>query len=230
MPFKPSPIQTLALWSLFFTDQAPPMQSKLKPKLDPKQRKELIDAGLITLKKKGRASYVFLTEKAWAWASDHLDAPFSHTTNAAAPFASLLSTLKKYMTAQGIPLVEMLNPSETISSDEKKALRPTPEKAPGATAGGGNDEHREQRVKRAYLEASGGQWDVRVRMADMRKKLMDIPPKSLDAILRKMQLDQKLILYPLDDPSEISPEDDAAVVVAGGRKNHILYMTATKFV
>ena len=85
-------------------------------------------------------------------------------------------------------------------------------------------------MKRAYLDASGGRWDVRVRMADMRKKLVDIPPKSLDAILRKMQLDQKLVLYPLDEPSEISPEDDAAAVAAGGRKNHILYMTATKFV
>ena len=260
MAFDPSPIQTLALWSLFFTDKAPPMQSKLAPRLDPRQRKELVDAGLITLKKKGRASHVFLTEKAWAWAAAHLDAPFSHTKNAAPPLASLLATLKKYMDSQGIPLVEILNPAKTPSlarkefssshgrqpdgrqTDAPKAARPQPspedlakpippgQKTSGSAAFGDPKERLEQRVKRAYLDASGGRWDVRVRMADIRKKLVDIPPTSLDAILRKMQLDQKLVLYPLDEPSEISPEDDAAAVVAGGRKNHILYMTATKFV
>ncbi len=41
-----------------------------------------------------------------------------------------------------------------------------------------------------------------------------------------MQLEEKLMLYPLDDPCEITPEDEKAAINVMGRKNHIIYIMA----
>ncbi|VEN74861.1 conserved hypothetical protein [Candidatus Desulfarcum epimagneticum] len=228
MDFTPSPIQTLALWRLLFSDDPAPMQSRLKPRLTPAQRKELADAGLICLSKRGRAFYVELTEKAWAWAEKNLDAPFSRTVNAAAPFACLLSALKRHMAAENIPLTEILRPKEN-GEKHKKAETSRNAVSPGRGIRRGKDHEKDQgkkRIKAACLEASGGRLNVRIRLARLREIADDIPPRTLEAIIRDMQLDGTAVLYPLDDPSEITPEDEAAAVLVMGRKNHILYMTS----
>jgi hypothetical protein len=228
MKFTPSPIQILALWRLLFSDNPAPMQSRLKPRLTPAQKKELVDAGLIRLSKRGRAFYVELTEKAWAWAEKNLDAPFSRTVNAATPFSCLLSKLKRHMAAQNIPLAEILRPKKQ-GEQEKKAekTRENPEKESRNAASEGSGSRRDKkRIKAACLEASGGRLNVRIRLARLRKIVDDIPPRTLEAIIRDMQLDGTAVLYPLDDPSEITPEDEAAAVDVMGRRNHILYMTS----
>ena len=81
MIFKPSPKQVLALWNMLFTGEEPAI-SKIQPGLNPRERGQLQEAGLIEIEKRGRASHIILTEKAWAWAAK--GSP-SRCTNASAP-------------------------------------------------------------------------------------------------------------------------------------------------
>ena len=226
MIFTPSPIQTLALWRLLLTDKAPPMQSKLKPRLKPGQRQELVDAGLVELLKRGRAFHISLTEKGWAWAAENLDARFSHTVNAAEPFEFLLLKLKKYMANSRTPLAEILRPSKNRDGSGA-GIRLPGEKTIKTSKSPKNLENMAKKIRNAYLAASGGKWNVRVRIADLKKNLADIPGDWLEETIRKMQLEKKLMLYPLDNPCEITPEDEKEAVSVMGRKNHIIYMTAS---
>ena len=78
-----TPLQTLLLFKLLFTGEEPPM-SQVKPGLSPQDRRRLEQLGLIALeKRKGRsgrlANHIVLTDRAWQWAGEHLDAPFSRT-------------------------------------------------------------------------------------------------------------------------------------------------------
>ena len=83
-----------------------------------------------------------------------------------------------------------------------------------------------ERVRRAYLEASGGSSNVRVRLADLYRALSDVPKPEFDAELIRMQSRGQfgLVLWSLDDPFDIHPEDEAAAVSVAGIRRHIVYM------
>ena len=204
MKFKPSPKQVLALWTLLFRRETP-MQSKLKPELKPKERKQLVDAGLIELeeRRKGRskAKYVLLTDKAWAWAAENLDAKFSQRANAGPALEGLLASLKAYMKGNNVSLAQLLSP------------RPAP---PTQDA--------EEQIRAAYLKLSKGQWNARVRLADLRRELPPLRRQEVDDALLRMQSEQKLVLYHLDDALDRTEADEAAALDIKGFKRHLVYM------
>ncbi len=79
------------------------------------------------------------------------------------------------------------------------------------------------RVRQGYFQASGGRWNVRVRLADLRRALTDVPRDQLDQTLLAMERQEGLVLYPLDDPQEIHGEDEAAGLANTlGIRRHIL--------
>jgi DNA-binding MarR family transcriptional regulator len=84
------------------------------------------------------------------------------------------------------------------------------------------------RIRSAYLNASGGSGNVRVRLSQLHQLLADIPKKDLDAQLVRMQTQGQygLVLWSLDDPFDIRPEDEAAAVSVAGIRRHIVYMEA----
>ena len=195
-----SPRQVLALWNLLFSG-AQPRLSKLKPRLTAAERQELIAQGLITLEKRGRASHIQVTPKAWAYAAERLDAGFSRSKFAADALAGLLETLKHYLERNKLGL-------ESFCACEPDI------------------EHLEDRILDAYLEASGGRSNIRVRLSELRDLLHDIDRNALDSELIRMQKANvyNLVLWPIDDPRDIRPEDDDGALTVSGRKRHILYM------
>jgi hypothetical protein len=63
-----------------------------------------------------------------------------------------------------------------------------------------------------------------VRLAQLRQRLAAIPRPRLDALLLQLQTEGKLVLYPLDNPQEISPEDRQAALEVAGFERHIVYL------
>jgi len=212
MNFQPSPKQVLVLWNLLFTGEEP-MISKLQPALTPKERRPLEAAGLIEIERRGRANHVRLTEKGWAWAAGHLEAEISQSKFAVKALQGLLGRLKTYLERQNLSLAEFLSPED--ESMEVTAARPLLPDPPA-------------RIRSAYLQASGGRSNVRVRLKDLRPLLPDLPRPLLDRELLRLQRENpgRLVLWSLDDPQEITAEDQAAAVDLAGIKRHIIYMEA----
>lgn len=201
MSFKPDSLQVLALWNLLFTGETP-QKSKLQPTLKPARRRDqLARAGLIEYEHRADADYVLLTDKGWEWANKNLDAEFAPTVNAARPLEALLRKLKAYMEANNVSLAELLSP------------RPAP---PTQDA--------EEQIRTAYLKLSEGRWNVRVRLADLRKELPALGRQEVDDSLLRMQDEEKLVLYHLDDALDRTEADDAAAIDILGFKRHLVYM------
>ena len=82
-----------------------------------------------------------------------------------------------------------------------------------------------QRIREAYCRASAGRWNVRVRLAHLREILPGVPREKLDAAILAQESAGSLVLYPLDDPQEIRPEDEAAAIPNSlGSCRHIMYI------
>lgn len=209
MNFQPTPKQALVMWSLLITGDEPAV-SKLKPELKPAERKPLIDFGLIELVKRGRLTHVVLTDKAWDWAVEHFEMELSKSNFATPILQELLKKLGRYLTHHKIPLVEFLVYEHTTIEPSESSASVLSDL--------------EVKIREAYLKASGGEYVVRVRLAQLRQLLADVPRELLDKTLIQMGLAGTIILMRLDDPQEIYPEDEQAVLNIGGEKNHIVYM------
>jgi hypothetical protein len=205
MNFQTSPKQALALWNLLFTGDEPSI-SNLKPALTAGERRQLEEAGLIELEKRGRARHIMLTDEAWAWAADHLDGEISVSKYAAPALRGVLTALKTHLRQQGLTLAEFVAPEE-----------PADDQVP--------DPGLSRRVREAYLKASAGQSNVRVRLCDLRRELPDVSRDRLDRHLVDMQAQAcGLVLWPLDDPLDLTTEDQEAALEIAGEKRHILYL------
>ena len=128
---------------------------------------------------------------------------------------ALLKKLGSYLQTHNVPLAEFLiDAQEHPTEAGKDAI------APAADL--------EEKIRQAYLAVSGGQYNVRVRLSQLRPELDrlvgNLPKTTVDETLMQMELDRKLDLMGLDDPQEISPADEQAAISIGGEKNYILYM------
>ncbi|EKQ66592.1 hypothetical protein OsccyDRAFT_5080 [Leptolyngbyaceae cyanobacterium JSC-12] len=209
MSFQPTPKQALVMWSLLITGDEPAI-SKVRPELKPAERKPLIDFGLIELVKRGRSTHIVLTDKAWDWAAGHFEVELSKSNYAVPILQELLKKLGSYLNSHKIPLVEFLvYKNTTIEHSESGA-------AVLSDLGA--------KIREAYLQASGGEYNVRVRLSQLRQLVDDLPQAEVDKVLIQMGLVGKITLMHLDDPQEIRPEDEQAAVNIGGQKNHIVYM------
>lgn len=187
------------------------MVSRLKPPLATAERAEMESLGLIRLEKRGRAKHIVLTEKAWIWSSENLNAEISQSKFAVIALKGVLKSLSDHIARNRISLAEFAAPLE--SEAEKTGPEPV---------------HMEKKITAAYLGASGGKTGVRVRLADMMPFLKDIPKTIVDDELKRMQIEglKGLVLWPLDDPQDISPEDERAALYIAGSPRHIVYMEA----
>ncbi len=206
-----SPLLVLLMWNLLFTGDEP-MVSKAKPGVDKKKLAPLLDAGLVVLEKRGRANHIVLTDRAWQWAEENLDAQFSTTPSVTIALRGLLPRLKHYLKQTGTPLAELLG------AVEEEAEKERPESpAPGQTS-------IDDAIREAYLALSGGQWDTRVRLAPLREKLAAFPKDAQDQAFLRMQAGGRLVLYRLDDPQDTFEADRAAALCIGSDPRHLVYM------
>lgn len=211
------PKEVLLLWVLLFTG-AEPKISELRPNIGVDRRKKLERLGLIALEKRyspsksGRkypAQHVTLTDKAWLWATEHLDAEFSRTSNAAPALHGLLLKLKAYLAANDMPLAALLSAGnkQRLNDDVSSVAEPV-----------------DETIVAAYLALTHGKWHVRVRLAELRPRLAHIDRKRLDEALLRMQREDRLVLYPNDDSFDMTHEDEDAALYVGANPRHILYM------
>ncbi|MBL7646280.1 MAG: hypothetical protein JNK74_08850 [Candidatus Hydrogenedentes bacterium] len=205
-----SPLLVLLMWNLLFTGDEP-MVSKAKPGVDKKKLGPLLNAGLVALEKRGRASHIVLTDRAWQWAEENLDAQFSTTPSVTIALRGLLPRLKHYLKQTGTPLAELLGAVEAAEQARPESPAPEPISIDDA-------------IRDAYLALSGGQWETRVRLAPLREKLAAFTKEAQDQALLRMQADGRLVLYRLDDPQDTFDADRAAALYIGNDPRHLVYM------
>ncbi len=205
-----SPLLVLLMWNLLFTGDEP-MVSKAKPGVDKKKLAPLLEVGLVVLEKRGRANHIVLTDRAWQWAEENLDAPFSNSTNVTIALRGLLPRLKHYLKQSGTPLAELLGALD--AAEEARPDFP----APGQLS-------IDDAIRDAYLALSGGQWETRVRLAPLREQLASFPKEAQDQALLQMQSSGRLVLYRLDDPQDTFDGDRAAALYIGSDPRHLVYM------
>ncbi len=222
----PTPLQTLFLWRLLSCGGGG-FQNELKPELKPKQRTDLERAGLISKdtrqkvqagRRPTRANFITLTDLGWQWAAEHLDAPVSPRSPAAAPILQvMLGRLKNDLLRHRRSLAEFILETEPSPvADHIDACPPT-DRVDACPV--------PDRVRAVYRELTGGRFASRVRLADLRTRLDDIPRDSLDRALLQMERDEMLVCYPLDDPRELYPADEqAALMNSAGQQRHAIYM------
>jgi hypothetical protein len=212
MSEHPDPLQVLFLWGLLARGGEAwkaEVRPDLKGRYAPLKRAGLLDEERRPHPETGRArTWVRLSEGGWAWAQAHLDSRVSARSTAAGPtLQALLARLGGYLAASGTPLVEVIRPEATPP-------------AAGVPAAEGLS----TRIRSAYLAASGGQWNVRVRLHELRRLLPDVPRQALDGALLDLARQERLALYPLDDPLEIRESDREAAIERLGERLHLVYM------
>ncbi|MDM8549388.1 hypothetical protein QUF72_04885 [Desulfobacterales bacterium HSG2] len=222
MKFKPNPRQVLYLWKLLVSDEGIPL-GQVKP-ATAAERNELEKNGLIDVSPKtktpkgGYTKYVTLSEHGWLWASENIDAEISRSQEAAMVLHQVFCKLKGFLkNNENMALARLFAPKilSDINPLEPAEKSNTQERQP---------ENLEDIIREAYYQLSGGKWNFRVRLYDLRQSLASVPRSELDTKLLSMQKEKKLVIYKLDDPSEITPEDDHASIDILGTKKHIVYM------
>jgi hypothetical protein len=207
----PTEMQTLILWALLAKPNGASLQKDLIPEVKKPDREALVRAGLITADKPDRRRWwLEVTETGWAWAGDHLDADLpKRSTAGSAVLQAWLKRLRHFMTTKDFALADLLYPQQP-SKDQPHAefelagLR--------------------ERVRKAYLDVTGGRFNARALLKDIRERLGDIDRGKLDETLIRMQREQVASLYPLDNRIEITEADRAAALYFGSEPRHILWI------
>lgn len=83
-------------------------------------------------------------------------------------------------------------------------------------------------VRQAIIDLTGKP-DQRLRIAELRKKLSDMPRKKVDAALREMKREGRIMLFPDEDRSKITQADKDAALKESSRTNHIIMMPSDEF-
>lgn len=212
------------LWQLV-ANPGGEFESVLKPTKSKQTRESLVKAKLIEAekrvrpsrsKRKVKATYLRLTDAGWAWCNQNM--AWQKPKGKAERFLhALLQRLQVIFERQSgvASLADFI-----VNSAPETAPSPVPprENAPQPNAG------LDARIRAACLELGGGRAAVRVRLADLRRKLADVSADELTAGVRDLSRQGELTLYPLDDPRQITPDDEAAAIhSATGVPQHILY-------
>jgi hypothetical protein len=203
------PKQVLILWYLIGNGGAA-WRSEIRPEPTRKDRKALEKAKLTASEKRGRSIWIEVTDTGWAWANDHLASSLPAKTQSAGPILQAwLTHLQAFLRQRGFALADVI----TARADSCSA--PATRGSPLAL---------EERIRKVYLDATGGVWNQRVRLSDLRRRLADVAKDVLDAALLKMQQASKLVLFRLDNQREITDADREAALFVGDEPRHVLHM------
>lgn len=216
MTHEIKPIERLFLWRLA-ADGGEGWFKEMKPELGAPARRSLESSGLIEQTKRkppgGRsnATFITLTDKGWATLGASLDGDLTTRTPAGTEVLRLLLLrLKTFLDHRNLSLGDLF----AVGTDQVDA--PAKSEADGDVTG---------RVASAYLALSGGEANVRVRLADLRRAVASVPRTDLDRALFDLEANGEASLYRLDNPNEIGPEDRAAALRTPlGEERHIIYL------
>ncbi len=213
MKFQANPTQALQLFSMLFggsQDEREPMMSKAI--VEKKDRDGLVKAGLIQTVKRGRASYLVLDDTAWDWVNNNLSASLPDKSQRAAPVLHrVLEKLAHHLARHDHSLKEF------VQSEVPSAMRAELSKPNGVDLTAA--------VRSACLELANGKTKERIRLKDLRRRL-DLGREVLDEALLRMQQSGGLVLMRLDNPAELTQEDESAALQIAGNPRHLVYLEA----
>ena len=177
--------------------------SKLKVATrNPEIKSYLEKTRLLNCRQKGKSPVLYLSanDATWRWVEEHFEDELPHKIEPAFQLLNALrGKLARYMAVSELRLSDVF----------------APEPHPPTSA---------DQVRRAYLDLSQGQFDVRVRLRDLRPKLADLNRTQQDEALLGMQCDGWLVLYPIDDPQDRNADDDAASIILGDRHRDLVFL------
>jgi hypothetical protein len=208
MLLEPNATQSQAILRLLFIPEEPAM-SKLKPNLPAAKRKELIDAGVIELEKRGAAKHLVLTDRGWAWAAENLDKLCPRSMRQVHPdiTRAILESFAKNMRFRELSLAEIVRPDLFCES--------------------ANADHDETTIMQAIRDVcrrkTEGRPGDRLRLVDLRRELPHLPRSEVDQALFEMQSQGEIALTPLER-FEIRPEDEQASLQVAGLPRHALFL------
>lgn len=211
-------LQTLILWALLAKAEGGSFLKDLRPKVTKNDREALVKAGLIICEKRGQRIWLEVTEKGWAWAGDNLEASLpKRSTAGSIVLQEWLTRLKAFLETRGLALADVLASSPPPPSGNSHAAnsRPRPSIDYGKLR---------SRIRKAYLELTGGQFNARARLRDLRGKLIDVERSVLDEALKRMQREQEASLYQIDNRIEITDADREAAIYFGSEPRHLLWI------
>lgn len=220
--------QVLALWELVLKGDGT-IASKRSIKLNQSEVKELERARLVTLesgkRRKNDPSYgakLYLTDAGWAWANRQgLTTRLSRTKAAVPLFEVFLAKIHNYLEVHGLALDHLLRPRRADAEHDGAGAAAVAQPA-GPAPNEPASSALEERIRAAYLQATGGALNEYVRLALLRDHLRDMPVEVVDAELIAMQRRGSAVLYPIDDPQRRLPEDDAAALRVSGERRDLL--------
>ena len=200
-------MRTLMLWALLAKPGGAGLQKDIRPEMKKADRDALVSEGLIASVANSRPIMLEVTDKGWAWAGDHLDAELpKRSVYGAAILQAWLKQLKTFMAAKGFVLADLLaTPAPPERRDDYPALR--------------------ERIRQAYLDATGGGLNQRVFLNALRDRLREVDGAVLDDALRKMHLEDGAHLSGTDNPPEITPAIRDASVDFKGERMFVLWIT-----
>lgn len=187
--------QRRRLLKMMFSGDEPMMSTCPK-----KDRTCLVDGKLLTLQKRGRATHMMLTDRAWREARSLISAELEANDTRRDLAFHLLMCLDRYLDAEGVALTDFVQP-------------PTPP-----------DPH--VAVRSAYLRLTQGRFARQVRLADLRHETRAMATQELEGALRELMRRGEAHLMPIDDPLDRSPRDDAAAMRIAGQPRHVVYLEA----
>lgn len=239
MEHHPDPMQSLLLWNLA-VNQGTAWLADLKGTLaDKSKRTSLIRAGLIVEQKRPRvragkrtvrAIQLTLEDKGWAWLADHPTAPISHSKAAADVLQALLGIIAVQLERNRLALADFMTPDAVeaalpVVTEPRPARIEKPQRFNAEEPDESLGELLESRIADTYAELAHHRSAARVRLADLRRRLSDLSPEQVNAALRKMTREGRVVLNRLDNPLEITAEDEAAKLLTPlGDPRHIMHM------
>ncbi len=219
-PKPPTPIETLSLWGLAAKGGSDWLDC-LRPAL--RARKNLLALGLIIEKKESRtagkrsvkATKISLADPGWQWLEQHAGEAIAARSPAGTEvLGNLLKVLSHYLQARELPLKELWQaPPAKPGPTNTESLSATP------ALTGPELRHEMLQSVRRLADSSG-----RVRLADLRAALRATLPAEFYSALLSLQKHGKLVLYPLDNPEEITPADRQAALDIAGYAVHVAYL------
>ena len=197
--------QTLVLWALL-ANGGEGFGNELKPEVKRPEREALLEAGLISVEKRKRAHWLSVTDRGWRWAEDHLSDKLPDRSYAGTfILAGWLKHLQTFMRVSNTPLAEILVPKKNIGMPDYDLLR--------------------EQIRTAYLAVTGGIFNKRALLAEIRRRLPNVGRDALDDALELMQRQGHATLMQLDNRPDITAADEAAAIHIGQEPRHILWIS-----
>lgn len=219
MSFEPNPQQAFLIFSMIFGRSASEREPSFSAApIDKAPRDELEREGFIKFERRGRTGHVLLEDKAWAWAAENLSAKLPPGRPKKKPAAQPSGKSKKKRETK--PNASDL--LRAVLSHLHDYLRKSDHALADLVSRGSSDDL-EHRVRGACLDLAHGAVKERVRLKDLRAKL-PTARDELDAALLRMQTEGKLVLYRMDNPAELTPEDEVAALYIAGNPRHLVYL------